>query len=63
MATQFKGTPMPIKQQFRKEKARAITADEKKFSAFTALRQARANKRLFGLREKKAREAAEQEGK
>lgn len=61
MATQLAGSPLPITQVYRTEKARAITAEERKFSAFTALRQARANKRLFGLREKKAREAAEQE--
>ncbi len=48
-------------QVYTREKARAVTDEERKFSAFTALRQARANKRLFGLREKKAREAAEQE--
>merc|ERR1712024_83211 len=34
------------------------TAEERKYSAFTALRQARAHKRLWGMREKKAREAA-----
>lgn len=49
---------MPIKEIVRHEKARKITDAEKKFSAFTALRQARANQRLVGYREKKAKEKA-----
>lgn len=61
MATQT-DNPMPVKVAPRKEKARPITAEEKKFSAFTALRQARANKRLKGYREKKAKLAAEETG-
>ena len=61
MATQVKGNVvMPPNVVAKREKARAITADEKKFSAFTALRVARANKRLEGYRQKKAREAAEE---
>ncbi|XP_074645040.1 large ribosomal subunit protein eL13-like [Tubulanus polymorphus] len=60
MATQLKGKlVMPIKQTVRHEKPRAITEEEKKYSVFTALRKARANKRLYGLRQKKAREAEE----
>ena len=61
MATQLGGAPLPISQVYRGEKARPVTDEERKYSVFTALRQARANKRLFGIREKKAREAAEQE--
>merc|ERR1711976_984199 len=57
MATQLTGEVMPIVQLQKREKARKITDDEKKYSAFTAMRQARANARLFGIREKKAREA------
>merc|ERR1719242_2473082 len=44
---------MPIVDPIRREKARAITEDEKKFKAFIVLRQARINKKLFGKREKK----------
>jgi len=61
VATQLVGEVMPIRQPSKREKARPITAEERKYSAFTALRQARAHKRLWGLREKKAREAAEEE--
>lgn len=61
MATQVVTTVMPIRERrpFKKEKARAITPKEKKFSAYTALRQARADVRLVGKRAKKAKEAAE----
>jgi len=61
LATQLRGVVMPMKLKPRKEKARAITAQEKKFSAFTALRQARAAQRLKGYREKK-KKLAEEEG-
>merc|ERR1712227_415828 len=61
VATQLVGEVMPIRQPSKREKARPVTAEERKYSAFTALRQARAHKRLWGLREKKAREAAEEE--
>merc|ERR1711893_537710 len=59
MATQLSGPVMPVRQSFSKEKARAITEDEKNYQAFNVLRKARANAKLQGLREKKAREAAE----
>lgn len=45
---------MPVKPIYKKEKARAITDAEKKYSAFVALRQARAHARLAGKRAKKA---------
>lgn len=61
MAKQLKGIVMPISQMSRPEKARKITAEEKKFSVFTALRQARAGSRLVGYREKKAKQKAEEE--
>ena len=48
---------LPIKQVTKKEKARAITPEEKKYSAFVALRQARAHARLAGKRAKKLKEA------
>merc|ERR1712062_969594 len=49
--------PKKASKPAKAEKARAITEEDKKFSAFTALRVARANKKLQGYREKKAREA------
>lgn len=45
----------------KKEKARMITEEEKKFRAFISLRMARANARLFGIRAKKAKEGTEQD--
>ena len=59
MATQLPGAVMPISQPVKREKARAVTEDETKYSVFIAMRQARANQRLFGVREKKRREAEE----
>ena len=43
----------PIRQKFVFEKSRAITEADKKYSAFHAIRQHRANARLFGKRMKK----------
>lgn len=60
MATQLVGSVMPIRQALKKEKARVISEDEKNFKAFASLRMARANARLFGIRAKRAKEAAEQ---
>ena len=45
----------------KKEKARVVSEDEKNFKAFASLRMARANARLFGIRAKRAKEAAEQD--
>jgi len=59
MATQLTGPLMPVVTVPQKEKARAITDAERKYSAFVALRQARAHARLAGRRAKKAREAEE----
>ncbi|KAF7655177.1 hypothetical protein LDENG_00059900 [Lucifuga dentata] len=61
MATQLTGSVMPIKNVHKKEKARVISEDEKNFKAFASLRMARANARLFGIRAKRAKEAAEQD--
>ncbi|KAJ8340109.1 hypothetical protein SKAU_G00347420 [Synaphobranchus kaupii] len=61
LATQLPGPIMPIKNVQKKEKARVISEDEKNFKAFASLRMARANARLFGIRSKRAKEAAEQE--
>jgi len=60
LATQLKGQVMPIVVMPKREKARAITADEKKFSAFVALRQARAHLRLAGKRAKKSKEGGDE---
>ena len=57
MATQLAGPLMPVISVARKEKARTITDEERKYSAFVALRQARAHARLAGRRAKKAKEA------
>jgi len=63
LATQLKGKRvMSIKDVTRKEKARPITADERKYSAFVALRQARAHVRLAGARAKKAKEGGDEGG-
>uniref|UniRef100_A0A8C2KAA8 60S ribosomal protein L13 n=1 Tax=Cyprinus carpio TaxID=7962 RepID=A0A8C2KAA8_CYPCA len=43
MATQLTGPVMPIKNVYKKEKARVISEDEKNFKAFASLRMARAN--------------------
>ncbi|KAM7318264.1 hypothetical protein ACRRTK_023001 [Alexandromys fortis] len=51
---------MPIRNVYKKEKARVIT-EEENFKAFASLRMARANARLFGIRAKRAKEAAEQD--
>lgn len=62
LAQQLRGTILPIvknKKSFKSEKARVPTAEEKKFHAYHTLRRARSNKRLVGIREKKAKEAAE----
>lgn len=62
MATQLEGPALPITNVYTSEKARAITDQEKKMSVFNTLRQARAHKRLFGIRAKRAREAEEDQG-
>jgi large subunit ribosomal protein L13e len=59
LASQLQGPVLPIRQPSKKEKARVPTEEEKKFSAFTALRKARADARLVGIRQKRAKEAAE----
>jgi len=60
LATQLTGFIMPIKRAPIREKAQKITDEMKKFEAYRTLRRARADKRLKGYREKKAREADEQ---
>ncbi|KAF7993012.1 hypothetical protein HCN44_005793 [Aphidius gifuensis] len=60
VASQLKGDVMPIRRSApAKSKARPITEEEKKFSAYVALRQARADARLVGVRAKRVKDAAE----
>lgn len=51
---------LPIKRQLPMQKARAVSDEDRKFSAFQTLRVARANARLVGVREKRAKQAAEE---
>lgn len=53
-------TVLPIKQHARREKALPLTEDLKSFPVYCHLRRIRADKRLRGKREKKAREAADE---
>ncbi|XP_066597471.1 large ribosomal subunit protein eL13 [Prorops nasuta] len=60
LATQILGEVMPVRHQApAKAKARAITEEEKKFSAYITLRKARADTRLVGIRAKRVKDAAE----
>lgn len=59
MASQLKGPVMPIRQLGRAERARVPTEEEKSFGAFVALRKARIDAKLVGIRAKRAKEAAE----
>lgn len=61
LAVQLKGPVMPIRKPRPQAQARAITEDERKYSVFQALRQARADKKMLGIREKRARMKAEEE--
>ncbi len=63
LAVQLKKRVLPIKQKVTREKARPINDADTKFQAFQALRMARADARLIGQREKKAKQAAEDEKK
>lgn len=60
MAKQLKGEILPIKAKVPKLKSRVISDEERKFSAFQALRMARADARLIGVREKRAKQKAEE---
>lgn len=59
-AQQLTGTILPIVKSKKIVKSSHVpTEAEKKFNAYHSLRRNRAHKRLVGIREKKAREAAE----
>lgn len=62
LATQVKGTVMPLVPASKHVKAQAITEDMKKHQAFAVLRQQRSAARLFGRRQKKAKEGKEEGG-
>ncbi|XP_033186336.1 60S ribosomal protein L13 [Bombus vosnesenskii] len=60
LATQAKGEIMPVRHQTHaKAKARVISEEERKFSAYVTLRKARADARLVGIRAKRVKDAAE----
>ena len=59
MAQQLKGAVMPIDKTVPAMEVRAVTEDEKKFQAYITLRRQWRRAKLQGMREKKAREAAE----
>ncbi|XP_018404234.1 PREDICTED: 60S ribosomal protein L13-like [Cyphomyrmex costatus] len=51
---------MPIRHQApAKAKARPVTEEETKFSAYITLRKARADARLVGIRAKRAKDASD----
>jgi large subunit ribosomal protein L13e len=57
----LKGSVLPVKTRVKRLRGRKITEEERKFPAFNTLRKVRANARLWGKREKKAKEKAEAE--
>ncbi|GFQ96423.1 60S ribosomal protein L13 [Trichonephila clavata] len=59
MATQLKGVIMPIKHEVQLEETRKVTEEEKAFDAFKTVRKARVDARMWGIRQKKAKEEAE----
>nr|XP_033713369.1 60S ribosomal protein L13-like [Tursiops truncatus] len=61
LATQLTGPVMPIRNVYKKEKARVITEEEKNFKVVASLRMAHAIAWLFGIPAKRAKEAAEQD--
>jgi large subunit ribosomal protein L13e len=63
LAVQLKERVLPVKQRVAREKARPVNDADTKFQAFQALRMARADARLVGQRDKKAKQAAEDEKK
>ncbi|XP_029656724.1 60S ribosomal protein L13 [Octopus sinensis] len=64
LATQLKGTLMPIVNRVKKDKPQVLTKDMRRFKAHHTIKIARKDKRLFGRRQKRAeRLAAEEESK
>ena len=52
---------MQIQQTWKKEKARAITEEEKAVNAYATLRKARSDARLVGVREARRKAKEEEE--
>lgn len=52
---------MPIQDVYKEERAGVMAEEEENFEAFASLRVALANARRFGIRAKRANEAAEQD--
>ncbi len=61
LATQLTTEVLPVRNTVRKQKARAITEEERKFGAYAMLRKVKADAAMWGTREKKAKEKAEAE--
>lgn len=59
VATQLKGTVMPIVKPVPVIESRKITDAEKKFSVFGCLRQARSDARMVGIRAKRLKDATD----
>ncbi|XP_071547950.1 large ribosomal subunit protein eL13 [Panulirus ornatus] len=59
LAQQLVGDVMPYVKKAKREKARPITEKEKKYSCFNALQMERTISKTWGIRAKKAKEAAE----
>jgi large subunit ribosomal protein L13e len=55
----MRGTLLPVHQRVRREKARAVTEEERKMDLYRHVRRVRADKRMKGKREKKAKDAAD----
>jgi len=60
LATQVKGTLLPLHTQFKPEKRRAPTADEKRFEAYEAIQHARYVQRSFGKKKAKTEDGAKE---
>ncbi|CAE1167766.1 RP-L13e [Acanthosepion pharaonis] len=64
LATQLKGPVMPIVNKLKKDKPRKVTREMRRFKAYYTLATARADKRCFGRRQRRAeKRAAEEESK
>lgn len=60
LATQLKGDVMPLRHPVVRVEARAVTEDEKKYSVYQAMRVARIDAKLIGVREKRAKRKEEE---
>lgn len=61
LAVQLKGTVLPIRKRIMRCKPREVTDDERKYSVYEAMRIARADKKLIGVREKRQKAKADEE--